>query len=343
MRKIIFISLFAIVSFAACKKQLVETKTAETLENQTNAGGGGVICTGNTWAAAGYYKGNSNLPLIYNNKAYVFDQPSHNLFIFDGTSWDSVSKSTPFIHHPGFAFTIGDKGYLGYKPLGPFGGSSYFWQYDFTAKTWSSKPGYPGNGKTGCATFTIGNKAYVAGGQYTIGGWTISAKDMWEYNQATNSWTKKADIPSVGIHNGAGFSIGNKGYLLNGTSNSGAQLAVLYEYNPATNTWNTKTPFPGQPQDRTHVFVIGGAAYAGGGYRQLVNLAVPAYYKYSPATNAWVSIASVPFYGIIPRVSFAINSKGFVMDVIPDGMEPSTGYAMYKYTPAYCYTLGSSQ
>ena len=138
MRKLIIILLFAALFITACKKEFTETKTA-TETSLVNSINSPVNCTGNTWGDQQLYKGStSNLPLTYNNKAYLFDPAKDKVFIYDGTGWDSISMFIPFNQGPKFVFTIGSKGYLGYMPSwGAYPGDvAWFWQYDFVAKTW---------------------------------------------------------------------------------------------------------------------------------------------------------------------------------------------------------------
>ena len=348
MKKIIFILLFATAGFTACKKEFAETKTA-TETSLTNAINAPVTCTGNTWGDQQLYKGSiSNKPLTYNNKAYVFDFIKDKVFIYNGTSWDSISMFIPFNKNPDFVFTIGNKGYLGHIPeWGPDPRDvAWFWQYDFVAKTWSSKATYPGLSNHPPSTFTIGNKGYAVGGAYYSFSSSLiyhSIKETWEYNQATNSWTQKADLPFIGIYAATGFSIGNKGYIVNGAfwtgvSNPTIYLSDLYEYNPATNAWSFKTPFPGAKRIHTNVFVIGQAAYAGGGLNSN-NIEKSDYYKYSPATNAWVSVANFPNPHTLFNNCFSINSLGYV----PYSKTGSTQLQMLKYTPKTCTLQGTSQ
>jgi hypothetical protein len=343
MKKIIFILLFAALFITACKKEIAETKTAAetSLVNAINAP---VNCTGNIWGDQQLYKGNSaSLPLTYNNKAYLFDHFKDKVFIYDGTGWDSISLFIPFNKNPKFVFTVGSKGYLGYIPAEDAypGDVAWFWQYDFVAKTWSSKATYPGLSNWVPSTFTIGNKGYVVGGAYQSDFNKLrSINDTWEYNPATNSWTKKAGIPFFGVTYGTGFSIGNKGYIVNGSYrlnlNTPVYLSDLYEYNPATNTWSIKTSFPGAKRYFTNVFVIGQAAYAGGGYSASVTFSD--YYKYSPATNAWVSVANFPNTHPL-HTCFSINSVGYATCRI----DFSVPDQMLKYTPKTCTLQGTSQ
>ena len=42
-------------------------------------------------------------------------------------------------------------------------------------------------------------------------------KDFWEWDQATDVWTRKADFGGIARRDAVGFSIGNKGYIGTGS------------------------------------------------------------------------------------------------------------------------------
>ena len=59
----------------------------------------------------------------------------------------------------------------------------------------------------GATGFSIGTKVYLGLG--TSDG-DILLKDFWEWDQATNVWTRKADYPGNSLIGAVGFSIGDK-------------------------------------------------------------------------------------------------------------------------------------
>ena len=72
--------------------------------------------------------------------------------------------------------------------------------------------------------FSIGNKGYIGTGNFFT-------KDFWEWDQATNTWTQKADFGGFPRELAVGFSIGNKGYI--GTGWDGSSLKQdFWEYDP---------------------------------------------------------------------------------------------------------------
>lgn len=353
MKKIIFILLFVTAGIAACKKEIAETKTATAarLDNALNAT---APCTGNTWVnhqnfAPNAYQGES--PLFYNNKAYFFNSSLQRIYTYDGTSWDSISSPIPFDYRNGrmFGFTIGSKGYIGAKYYNAEGRLiNYFWEYNFAVNTWLKKAIFPGIGRGGVSTFSNGNIGYIVGGyssSYSM------YKDTWAYDQLTNSWTKKTDLP-IALSEAGGFSIGLKGYIVNGyyadRNKNEVFLSNLYEYNITTDTWSIKAPFPGAGRWSPSVFVISGLAYVGGGKPNFNDVApLQDFYKYNPATNSWGTIASLtaplsPGYSYA-KLSFSLNSRGYIIyKDIDNGTNFFPLYKVFKYTPQSC-NPGSSQ
>lgn len=369
MRKIIFISLLATFFITACKKEAVETKTPAISDLKNIAPNAPVPCTGNNWLYAGqnpvYSSQHDEVGLVYNNKLYRFSCWNQLVKIFDGTNWASVSSNVPYANPAAsvffsFGFTIGDKGY--FNQTSHFPGypsqNTGFYEYDFINNTWQQKADFPGDATHGQASFTISNKGYVAGGYNHNAANSISTKKQtWEYNQQNDTWEQKEDIPNFfGRSDATGFSIGNKGYIVNGRYhylNNGtpatAYLKSLLQYDPVTDDWNYKTAFPGQARFFTNVFVSSGAAYAGGG------MAPPTsfndYYKYNPGTNAWTSIADPPVirnHHASPNSSiralgtFAINGKGYLV-YIPNTNPYTTEGVLYQYVPQSCNTTSPAQ
>ncbi|MCY7409984.1 MAG: hypothetical protein LH473_06910 [Chitinophagales bacterium] len=78
------------------------------------------------------------------------------------------------------------------------------------ADTWIQKNDFSGYGRSDAASFIINGKGYVGTGGVPTN--ETYAKDIWEYEPSTDSWTQKADIP-VGRTEAVGFSIGSKGYI----------------------------------------------------------------------------------------------------------------------------------
>ena len=74
---------------------------------------------------------------------------------------------------------------------------------------WTQKANFPCIGRAAAFSFSIGRKGYFGLGQDS----TAIMKDLWEWDQLTNTWTQKASLPALPRRVGVSFSIGTKGYI----------------------------------------------------------------------------------------------------------------------------------
>ena len=111
--------------------------------------------------------------------------------------------------------------------------------------------------------FSIGNKGYIGTGS---GQGSTSNTDFWEWDQATDSWTRKADFAGTARQSAVGFSIGNKGYIGTGLNYSiSGYKKDFWEWDQATNVWTQKVNFAGSARAGAVGFSIGNKGYIGCG------------------------------------------------------------------------------
>src|SRR5436190_22466915 len=108
----------------------------------------------------------------------------------------------------------------------------------FAQNTWTQKASLlntPVNDYSyGC---NIGTKAYVVPGQTTGSYFETAPKtDFFEYDPATDVWTKKASLPVNNTPYGLAVSINGKGYF--------GLTGGIWEYDPAIDTWTKKLTLP---------------------------------------------------------------------------------------------------
>jgi hypothetical protein len=187
--------------------------------------------------------------------------------------------------------------------------------FSFGQGVWTQKASFPGTGRYLAASFSIGTKGYVGIGYPDITT-TNAFRDFWEWDQATNVWTKKADYPGASGGVVANFSIGTKGYIATGQSNyEGGFTNELWEYNPATNTWTQKASLPSIPERSWGVgFSIGTKGYIGTGSK---DVGMPSQYfqdfwEWDQATNVWTQKANFGGTARSYAVGFAIGTKGYI-------------------------------
>jgi hypothetical protein len=123
------------------------------------------------------------------------------------------------------------------NPTAPMGNLTTvrLWSYDPANNIWMQKTDLPTTGRTvnSATVFSTGGKAYAAIGANDSTGVNNVKNDFWEYNPATNTWTKRTDVGGPVRWWPASFSIGNKGYvgLGNGT-NYTVNHTDFWQYTP---------------------------------------------------------------------------------------------------------------
>lgn len=243
-----------------------------------NAAGGAV---GFSIGTKGYFATGATSDDKVTNELWEYDPASD--------SW-TQKKSLPGSAARAYAtgFTIGSKGYIGtgYTPDNTAGYSgdnirSDFWEWDQATNTWTEKALVPGNPRTSAAGFSIGTKGYIGTGFYTDG---VSGfdnyKDFWEWDQATDTWTRKADFGGAFRSGAIGFSIGDKGYMGAGIAHSFIQKDI-WEYDQDMNAWYRRNDVEGHARVGAVGIPVGNKVYIGLGsgttYSKLMDL-----WEYNP-------------------------------------------------------------
>ena len=125
-------------------------------------------------------------------------------------------------------------------------------------------------------------------------------KDLWEWDQVTNVWTRKADFPGQGRSAAAAFVIGNRGYV--GTGDYSLDLlADFWEYDQQTDRWTRKVDFAGNPRSQAVGFAIGAKGYLGAGNHGFamgdgIN---QDFWEYDQVTDKWNLFGTVAATGYI--------------------------------------------
>ncbi len=203
----------------------------------------------------------------------------------------------------GVTFTINGKGYLGMgienfnSFTDPWTFLTDLWEYDADNDKWNKKADMPGVGVGYAGVFVINNKAYVVGGN-TGKNSADGTNQVYEYDPATDKWTKKANYPGSFIKNQPfAFALNGKGYISCGQI-SGSRTDETYEYDPVADKWTKKKAFPGGEIAGGVSFVANGVAYCGmGGIAGGINNSdYPlTFYYYKPETDSWHYAAGMEF------------------------------------------------
>ena len=193
-------------------------------------------------------------------------------------------------------FSIGNKGYIGTGDGGAFDFKNDFWQYDPASNTWIQKASIsPLSGATG---FSIGNKGYLGTGEYRlqrVG--SFSSSGFSEYDPATDSWTQKAYFPGNGRIAAVSFSLGSKGYLTSGFTETSDVPSYnpssdFWQYDPATDSWTQGPNLLYASSYGAVAFSIGNNGYVGLGNEQTTfeKFTPSLSYRWSPGGDTTSSI-----------------------------------------------------
>ncbi len=180
-------------------------------------------------------------------------------------------------------------------------------QLTFAQSQWNQKADFAGTPGS-ALNFVIGLKGYVV--------MQGTSRDLWEWDQSTNTWAQKADYTGNSTSDQTCFSIGTKGYLGTGyTSGNTAETKEFFEWDQATNVWTAKTNFGGLRRRYAVGFSIGTKGYMGSGYYyssgQGTNLSVNDFWEYDQGTDTWTQKANITGTRY-SAAAFVIGSKAYV-------------------------------
>ncbi|MBI4325910.1 MAG: hypothetical protein HY674_11680 [Chloroflexi bacterium] len=145
----------------------------------------------------------------------------------------------------------------------------------------------PASTPAGCVVDGI---LYVFGGHYP---YQTAFKTVWAYDPRTDSWTRKADMPSE-RHFHAATAVDGIIYVVGGTGNGfpGEFVLPVAAYDPKTDVWMNKARIP-TGRATLAVCAVDGIIYAIGG---LAAVGDPrsTVEAYDPKTNQWSTKSPLP-------------------------------------------------
>ena len=193
--------------------------------------------------------------------------------------------------------------------------------------------------------FAVNGKGYVTTGSVKDGSSSYCVADTWEYDPATDAWTRKDDFKG-GVRDGAlAFSIGGYGYVGTGRNNdaTGSESAYkmdFYRFNPEAaegSQWEAVSGYGGEKRYFGTAFVIDEVAYICCGTNNSTDLVD--FWKFDGSN--WTQLRDIANtdsdndydddYAITrsEAVSFVIGGRGFVATGVRSGTSLSSDYWMY--------------
>lgn len=176
---------------------------------------------------------------------------------------------------------------------------------------WTQIADFGGGKRRNVASFVLNGTAYVGLGTDN----STANKDMWEYNQTTDTWTKmNSEHPGDNHLAPASFVIENTAYIGTGfLIGAGIYYPDFRTYTPDTDEWTDINSFDSAARYLSVSFSIGDKGYIGTGITE-ENISLRDFWEYDPGTGTWTQKANVG--GILNErysaVGFAIGNKGYI-------------------------------
>ncbi|MGE6221083.1 IPT/TIG domain-containing protein [Nubsella zeaxanthinifaciens] len=161
----------------------------------------------------------------------------------------------------------------------------------------------PADAKDGKIEVTkTGYKAGISANNFTI------SPQMPEPQTAV--WTERARLARIVTRGSVAFTIGQKGYIACGETNS-EKTSSVWEYDPVYNAWTQKAAFGGGNRAYAVAFSTTTKGYVGTGLSDN-DVNTSDLWEYDPTANNWVQKANFPSSARAYAVGFAISNKGYV-------------------------------
>jgi N-acetylneuraminic acid mutarotase len=184
--------------------------------------------------------------VVVGTKAYVItgmspSGPTRGVWEYD-PSVDRWARKTDFpgsARSTACAFALGGLAYFGLGAELNAGATwvfqQDFWQYDASADRWTRRADFPGAARVHALGLGLGTRGFVTQGllSASAGGSSLTlAKDLWEYNPGSDTWTQRSDLPGSGRAMAVGFVIGSSGYVALGNDQSVTNLRDVWRLTP---------------------------------------------------------------------------------------------------------------
>jgi N-acetylneuraminic acid mutarotase len=177
----------------------------------------------------------------------------------------------------------------------------------------------------------VNDKIYVFGGFTSQPDW-IPLSTVEEYDPATDTWTRKADMLTVRCDMlGSSPVVDDKVYVIGGySSGDSCGGTTVEEYDPVTDTWTRKADMPTRRWSLATCAVDGKIYAIGGAPSSCSPTGLNAVEEYDPVTDTWTRKANMPT-GLWGLCAHVVNGKIYTFGGRP-GLKAIT--RVQQYDPA---------
>jgi len=183
-------------------------------------------------------------------------------------------------------------------------------EYDPANDKWTRKPQQIPTRREGAATIALNGKIYAMGGMVNSGQTLVALSIVEEYNPATDTWTRKANMLKPRLSFTAA-EVNGKIYVFGGFNdkwgNDGTPELEVEEYDPINDIWTKKSANIPTPRVGASSCVINGKIYVIGGSVP-PNIMFSRVEAYDPVADKWTKMPDMS----IPRFclsTVAVNGK----------------------------------
>ncbi|ODS41139.1 MAG: hypothetical protein A7315_02135 [Candidatus Altiarchaeales archaeon WOR_SM1_79] len=168
--------------------------------------------------------------------------------------------------------------------------------YDPATDTWTRKASMP-TPRSCVAASTVNGKIYVIGGTKGESGILAGISTVEEYDPATDTWTRKKDMPTPRWSLGT-CVVDGMIYAIGGNIQYPNIASAVEVYDPSTDNWTKKTSMPtaryslATSSVNGTIFAFGGWRASGGDWGDPMYKKVEAY---DPITDTWTPRTDMPF------------------------------------------------
>ncbi|MDX2279014.1 MAG: kelch repeat-containing protein [Saprospiraceae bacterium] len=194
---------------------------------------------------------------------------------FQGVEPTNIPRRTGAV-----AFILNGKAYIGAGKTTNGSALNDFWEYSPATATWKSVQAMPAKksttspveniGRYEAVAFTIGQNAYVGGGENNL----TPLQDFWKFtapnpNAPNGEWTLVDFFPGRPRVEAVAFSIQDKGYYGTGFNPDKGELNDFWVFDPQrVPQWKAITPFKGGNRRQNMAFAFQSHGYVGTGLRK---------------------------------------------------------------------------